>query len=114
MYVFTNLKIVYSDSLLNNKFTLIKELDYNFHNAHMFYLLFNNLNERNNFQNFLKLKNISTTFHYIPLHSSEAGIKYGKVSSEMKVTNHISDCLLRLPMWVGMDIDYIIKQIKTF
>jgi dTDP-4-amino-4,6-dideoxygalactose transaminase len=80
----------------------------------MFYLLFNNIEERTVFQDFLKFNNIATTFHYIPLHSSDAGLKYGRIGSEMKVTNQISDSLLRLPLWIGMDIDYIIKQIKTF
>ena len=55
---------------------------------------------------------ISAVFHYVPLHSSPAGIKFGKIGSKMTNTDEISDCLVRLPLWIGMDITYIIKCIN--
>lgn len=105
----------YYENLKGNKnFRIVNDISYNFHNAHMFYLLFNNLEERTLFQNFLKNNNIISTFHYIPLHSSVAGKKYGREGSSMLVTNNVSECLLRLPMWIGMDIEYILNQIKSY
>jgi len=105
----------YYENLKDNKnFKIVNDLSYNFHNAHMFYLLFKNLEERTLFQNFLKSNNIISTFHYIPLHSSIAGKKYGREGSSMLVTNNVSDCLLRLPMWIGMDIEYILNHIKSY
>ncbi|MNH20173.1 dTDP-4-amino-4,6-dideoxygalactose transaminase [compost metagenome] len=50
----------------------------------------------------LKGENISSVFHYVPLHSSPAGQRYGRVSGSMAVTDHQSERLLRLPLWVGM------------
>lgn len=106
---------LYYENLKDNKnFKIINDINYNLHNAHMFYLLFNNIEERTAFQNYLKTHDITSTFHYIPLHSSIAGKKYGRDASAMKVTNLVSDCLLRLPMWIGMDIDYILNHIKTY
>jgi dTDP-4-amino-4,6-dideoxygalactose transaminase len=106
---------LYHENLKNNQnFKIIEDLEHNYHNAHMFYLLFENLEQRTSFQNYLKNNNIISTFHYIPLHSSVAGKKYGRQASTMAATDNISDCLLRLPMWIGMDIEYILKQIKAY
>ena len=104
----------YENLRLNKNFKIVNDLSYNFHNAHMFYLLFNNLEERTLFQAYLKSYNIISTFHYIPLHSSIAGKKYGREGSSLHVTNNVSECLLRLPLWIGMDIEFILKQIKSY
>lgn len=83
------------------------------HNAHMYYLIFNNLEQRTNFINYMKSNDINPVFHYIPLHSSPAGIKYGKVTGCMDVTDKISDTLVRLPMFYELDFKQqdIIKDI---
>lgn len=73
------------------------------HNAHMYYILFKNLDERTKFIDFMKQNQISTVFHYIPLHSSPAGMKYCKTVGKMDVTNNISDTLVRLPMFFELD-----------
>ena len=68
-------------------------------NGHMFYLLFNNLDTRTKFISYLKENGVLSVFHYIPLHSAPAGIKYGRYVGDMKVTNRVSDTLVRLPMF---------------
>lgn len=69
------------------------------HNAHMYYVLFNDLENRTNFIEYLKQNNIHTVFHYIPLHSSPAGMKYATTGSKMDVTNRISNTLVRMPLF---------------
>lgn len=71
-------------------------------NAHMFYLLFNDLKTRTEFIKYLKDNDILSVFHYIPLHSAPAGIKFGRYVGDMAVTNKVSDTLVRLPMFYDM------------
>lgn len=73
------------------------------HNAHMYYVILNSLAERAELIRQFKAKSIHPVFHYVPLHSSPAGLQYGRVSGEMVNTNAISDRLLRLPFWIGLD-----------
>jgi dTDP-4-amino-4,6-dideoxygalactose transaminase len=85
------------------------------HNAHLYYLLLNSLQERTNLIQYLKSYNIQSVFHYVPLHSSPAGIKYGRVDGRMNNTNTISDRLLRLPLWINLDkTDQIIELILKY
>lgn len=72
------------------------------HNAHMYYLLFPTLEERTAFISHMKANDISPVFHYIPLHSAPAGIKYGRTPFMMPVTDKISDTLVRLPLYYGL------------
>mgnify|MGYP001289849976 CR=1 FL=1 len=76
---------------------------YNTHNAHMYYVLFENENKRNDFMNLTFKMEVNCVFHYIPLHSSPAGKRYGKVNGKMNVTDNISSRLLRMPLWVGIE-----------
>lgn len=73
------------------------------HNAHMYYLLLHNLAERSQFIARLKEHAIVSVFHYVPLHSSPMGKRLGRPHGKMKVTDEISDCLVRLPLWLGME-----------
>ncbi len=73
------------------------------HNAHMYYLLLSDTQKRDSIIKTLKLRGIHAVFHYIPLHSSPAGIKYGRPSGSFEVTNSASQRLIRLPLWVGLD-----------
>lgn len=73
------------------------------HNAHMYYILFKNLDVRTKFIDFMKQNQVGTVFHYIPLHSSPAGVKYCRTFGNMDVTNNISDTLARLPMFYELD-----------
>jgi len=75
------------------------------HNAHMYYLRFNSLHARTKFIDFMKQNQIMSVFHYIPLHSSPAGQKYGHAISKMETTNKVSDTLVRLPLFYGMDFE---------
>ena len=81
-------------------------------NAHMFYLLFNNLKTRTEFINYLKQNDILSVFHYIPLHNSPAGEQYGRYVGDMSVTNKISDTLVRLPMFYDINIEELNKVIQ--
>ena len=72
-------------------------------NAHMYYVLLPNLAVRSRLIADLKKENVQAVFHYVPLHSSEAGRKYGSTSGEMRVTGDQSDRLLRLPLWLGLE-----------
>ncbi len=73
------------------------------HNAHMYYLLLPGLAERTCFIETLKADGIGTVFHYVPLHSAPAGKSYGRVHGDMHNTDALSDRLVRLPLWVGLD-----------
>ena len=73
------------------------------HNAHMYYVLMNSLDERTNFIAGMKSREIITPFHYIPLHSAPAGRQYGRCSGDMSVTDRVSDTLVRMPMYFDLD-----------
>ncbi|MCR5331023.1 MAG: dTDP-4-amino-4,6-dideoxygalactose transaminase [Lachnospiraceae bacterium] len=73
------------------------------HNAHMFYIKCKNLSERTKLIDFLHKKEIGAVFHYIPLHTAPAGMKYGRFHGEDLYTTVESDRLLRLPMFYGME-----------
>ncbi len=82
------------------------------HNAHMYYIVLESIEKRTQLIEQLKLKGVNAVFHYVPLHSSVAGKQYGRVSGEMKNTDSISDCLLRLPLWIGVDVESMMKNLK--
>lgn len=73
------------------------------HNAHMYYLLLPSLEQRSNLISHLHSKGINTVFHYIPLHSSPRGKTVGRTVGEMTNTDNTGDCLVRLPMWLGLE-----------
>ncbi len=73
------------------------------HNAHMYYVLLPDLDRRTAVIDRLKALGVQSVFHYIPLHSAPAGLRYGRAHGELAVTNDISDRLLRLPLWAGME-----------
>ena len=84
------------------------------HNAHMYYLLLPSLVKRTLFIERLKDHDIHSVFHYIPLHSAPAGLKFSRFHGSMSNTNELSDRLVRLPLWVGIDehFDRVILSIK--
>jgi len=87
------------------------------HNAHIFYIKVKDIEERKQLLNYLKRNNILAVFHYIPLHSSKAGIKFGRFHGEDRFTTKESKRLLRLPMYFGLkesDIVKITKSIEKF
>ena len=87
------------------------------HNAHMFYIKCRDLAERSSLIADLKTKGINAVFHYIPLHSAPAGLKYGTFFGKDQYTTIESERLLRLPMYYGIgdeNIGYIVESIKRF
>lgn len=87
------------------------------HNAHMFYFKANDLEERTKLLSFLKTKGILAVFHYIPLHTAPAGLKYGEFRGEDKYTTKESERLVRLPMYYGLekkDLNCVIRAINEF
>ena len=83
------------------------------HNAHMFYLKCKDLEERTAFIRFLKEKDIQAVFHYVPLHSAPAGMKYGRFSGEDRYTTAESERLVRLPLYYGMTDEDCEKGIEA-
>ena len=75
------------------------------HNAHMFYLKCKNLEERTAFIKHMKENDIQCTFHYVPLHSAPAGLKFGSFDGEDEYTTAESERLVRLPMYFGLDVN---------
>lgn len=87
------------------------------HNAHIFYIKAKDLEERTKLIKFMKDNEISLAFHYIPLHSAPAGLKFGRFHGEDVYTTKESDRLVRLPMYYGLsteEIQYVVKYIKKF
>jgi dTDP-4-amino-4,6-dideoxygalactose transaminase len=87
------------------------------HNAHMYYILLKNKNERSRLITYLKKKEILSVFHYIPLHSSPAGKKYTRISGKLTITNDVAEKLLRLPLFYDMkdsEVEYVARSIKNF
>lgn len=80
-------------------------------NGHMFYLLMDSLDTRTKFIDFMKQRGIITPFHYVPLHSSPGGQRFGRTSGDLSVTDRISDTLVRLPMFfdLGSDVETVIE-----
>jgi dTDP-4-amino-4,6-dideoxygalactose transaminase len=72
------------------------------HNAHMYYVLLAPEINRQKVLNEYKRNDIATVFHYVPLHSSPAGQRYGRAHGALNITNSSSERLIRLPLWVGI------------
>ena len=87
------------------------------HNAHMFYVKLRDLEERTSFISYLKDRGITSVFHYIPLHSSPAGMRFGHFDGDDQYTTSESNRLARLPLYFNLekkDLDYIISSIYSF
>ena len=87
------------------------------HNAHMFYIKTNNLEERTRLIEHLKKNKVLSVFHYIPLHSSPAGRKFGRFHGEDIFTTKESERLVRLPLYYGLTVDsckFVINAINSF
>ena len=87
------------------------------HNAHMFYIKLENLEKRTQFINYMKECGVNCTFHYVPLHSAPAGLKFGRFSGEDEYTTKESDRLVRLPLYYGMtenDVATVIDSAMSY
>ena len=91
--------------------------DYCKNNGHMFYIKMTNIEQRDAFINYMKKKQIMVVFHYIPLHSSAAGKKFGQFVGEDRYTSQVSDTLVRLPIFFNLaddEVDFILHCICEF
>lgn len=87
------------------------------HNGHIFYFLFKDTNNQMEFLSYMANNGVNAVFHYIPLHSSPAGLKYGKTSGSLDVTNSLAQSIVRLPIYSGMnstDVETIIALTKKY
>ena len=87
------------------------------HNAHMFYIKAKDLEVRTKLISYLKSNGIDAVFHYIPLHSSPAGIKYGSFAGDDNYTTKESERLIRLPLYYGLksdQVEFICEKIGGF
>lgn len=73
------------------------------HNAHMYYLIMQDAATRSSLLAHMKQNSIDAIFHYVPLHASRAGRKYGRVAGDMTATVDMSERLVRMPFWLGLD-----------
>ena len=81
------------------------------HNAHMFYIKCKNLDDRQEYIKYMKENDILCVFHYVPLHSAPAGLKFGRFSDKDEYTSSESDKLVRLPMYYNMKVTDLLKVI---
>jgi len=87
------------------------------HNAHMFYIKAKNLHERTKLIKYLKKKGIDAFFHYVPLHSSVAGVKYGKFCGQDRFTTKESERIIRLPMYYDIPLvkmEHVYKTVRKY
>ncbi|WP_018124659.1 dTDP-4-amino-4,6-dideoxygalactose transaminase [Desulfovibrio oxyclinae] len=74
-------------------------------NGHLYFIILKSLEERTELIRFLAEREIKAVFHYVPLHSSPAGQRYGRAFGDLNVTDQVSDTLLRLPLYYDMEKD---------
>lgn len=83
------------------------------HNAHLFSLKLKNLKQRDQLNHHLNQNGVNSAFHYVPLHSSPAGKKFGRFHGQDNFTTDSSERLLRLPLYFGLKEDEILKVVQT-
>ncbi len=87
------------------------------HNAHMFYVLLAPGLDRQALLQALKAQGIGAVFHYVPLHSSPGGRRFGRAVGGMAVTDDLSERLIRLPLWIGLSVQqqaFVVEQLAGF
>ncbi len=86
------------------------------HNGHLYYLILPSFEHRTLVLEHLEAAGIQAFFHYVPLHTAPAGKRYGRASADLPHTQLASNCLIRLPLWVGMeerDIGRVVEAVYT-
>jgi dTDP-4-amino-4,6-dideoxygalactose transaminase len=84
------------------------------HNAHTFYLLMRRRDDRDRLLEFLNARSIGAVFHYVPLHSSPFGRRFGRVLSELNVTDRVASSIVRLPLYCDLsedDVAYVANMV---
>lgn len=85
----------------------------NDHNGHLYYLILPAAQDRDAFMEELRGKGIATSFHYVPLHSSPAGRAFGRSAGDLAHTEQLSQRLVRLPLWAGLDLASVDRVIDA-
>lgn len=98
----------------NEQIQLMHIPGFSLHNAHMYYFLCPDIHERAKFIQYMKDSSIGCVFHYVPLHSSPAGMKYGKITGQMSNTDRAGNCLVRLPMGPELNVQQVIEEVKKY
>lgn len=91
--------------------------DYAHHNAHMYFIKVKDLETRTDLIRYLREKGVCSVFHYVPLHSSKAGIRFGRFHGEDVYTTKESERLMRLPMFYNLDmkdVEYVARCILDY
>lgn len=85
-------------------------------NGHIYYLICRDNSERDKLIDYLRTEGISLTSHYVPLHSSPAGARYGRTDGQLRVTDRISGSIARLPIYPDMEIqlDRVVAAVEKF
>jgi dTDP-4-amino-4,6-dideoxygalactose transaminase len=83
------------------------------HNAHLYYVLLEPGSSRDSFIERLEERGVRTVFHYVPLHSSPAGRRFGRAAGSFAVTDDVSERLVRLPLWVGMTSAHVERVVEA-
>jgi dTDP-4-amino-4,6-dideoxygalactose transaminase len=85
------------------------------HNGHMYYLIVPDNRRRDALIDSLAERGVQAVFHYVPLHSSPAGRRFGRTQGPLRVTNDMSGRLVRLPLWTGMEpevMDTVVAAVR--
>lgn len=83
------------------------------HNAHIYYVLVGDLDERTTVLDELHAQDISALFHYVPLHLSKAGLRYGRTHGSLANTEDVADRLVRLPLWDSITESQILRVVEA-
>ena len=86
-------------------------------NGHIFFIIGADAEQSSRLIQYLKSKNIIAITHYVPLHSSKGGKKYGRISGGMEVTNEMSQRVIRLPLFYEMkkdEVNRVVEEINNF
>jgi len=83
------------------------------HNGHMYYILLAPETDRQKMLEEFKRNDIGSIFHYVPLHSSPAGMRYGRMHGDLDITTRLSKRLVRLPLWVGLSVEQQEKVVQV-
>lgn len=83
------------------------------HNGHLYYILLDSAGIRANFIDAMRRRDVSAIFHYVPLHSSPGGRRYGRASGRLKITEDLAVRLVRLPLWIGIDVNEVLDCVDA-
>lgn len=83
------------------------------HNAHMYYLILPKRLDRQKVLSTLHDLGVNAVFHYVPLHSSPAGLRLGRISGDLTSTDDLSSRIIRLPFWIGLTKEMQIKVVES-